>query len=153
MKRISYFVYVMALAATLASCKCHKSTTAPVVTVEARFEAGDTWMLTSMQGKEYTPTEGRKKISIQFNPEAGTVNGNSGCNRYFAQFKDLGGGKMELNELNATKKACSESIHKVETAYLLLLRRCDGYRLGEYTLELTQNDKVLLTFEKVVYEE
>ena len=30
-----------------------------------------------------------------------------------------------------------------------LLQRCDGFKLTEYTLELLQGDKVLLSFEKI----
>ena len=81
-------------------------------------------------------------------PEAGTMNGHSGCNRYFGDFKDLGNGQFELGMINATKMACPEPFHKIEGAYMQLLRQCDNYNLGEYTLEFKQKDKVLLSFEK-----
>lgn len=128
------------------SCKCHSKAASGV---EVKFDAEEMWLLTEMQGKEVTLAEGQKKPAIQFNPEAGTFSGFSGCNRYFGQFKDLGKGKMELGSINGTKMACPEPFHKVEGAYLALLRRCDGYKIDEYTLQLTQRGKVLLSYEKV----
>lgn len=146
MKRISFILLIItSFFLLLASCKCHQKS---VVNVAAKFETEDLWLLSEMQGKEVVPLEGQKKISLEFNPEAGTFNGYSGCNRYFGKFKDLGDGRMELSDFNGTKKACPESFHKVESSYMSLLRRCDGYKLGEYALELTQKGKVLLTFEK-----
>lgn len=149
MKKFSFFAAIAALCFVFGACKSQKDV---VVNVDAHFEAEEIWLLTELQGKEFVPAEGKQKISIQFNPEAGTFNGHSGCNRYFGNFKDLGDGKMELGEINATKIACSEAINRIESSYIVLLRRCDGYRLGEYRLELTQKDKVLMAFEKVVYE-
>lgn len=149
MNKFKLFTSITIICFALVACKSHQKV---VVNAEAHFDQEELWILTNMQGKEFSPLNGQKKISIQFNPEAGTFNGHSGCNRYFGQFKDLGNGKMQLGEVDATKMACSEPIHKVESAYLVLLRRCDGYRLDEYRLELMQRDKVLLVYEKVVYE-
>ncbi|MBP5189513.1 MAG: META domain-containing protein [Bacteroidales bacterium] len=127
-------------------CKSHKDN---VVNARPEFNAEETWQLATMRGKEVTFAEGQKKVSIQINPEAGTFGGNSGCNRYFGTFKDLGNGKMELSDFNGTKMACPEAFHKMENNYMQLLHRCDAYRLTEYSLELLQGDKVLLSFEKV----
>ena len=121
-----------------------------VVNAQAEFVASDIWVLVSIKGKEVTFAEGQKRVSIHVNPEAGTFGGNNGCNRYFGNFKDLGEGRMELSDINATKMACPEAFHKIERNYMQLLRRCDGYSLGEYTLDLKQGETVLLTFEKVV---
>lgn len=145
MKRIGFVLVLLAAVIAFGACKCHKDV---VVNATVQFNADEVWLLSEMQGKEVVPLEGQKKISIQFNPEAGTFRGYSGCNRYFGNFKDLGKSKMELSDFNASKTACAESFHKVEGAYMALLRRCDGYNLGEYTLELTQKGKVLLAFEK-----
>ena len=134
----------------MVGCKSHKEA---VVNANAEFNVGEIWILTQMQSKDIERVKGQKKIYIEFNPEAGTFNGISACNRYFGNFKDLGKGKMELSSINATKMACSDPINKVESNYMTLLRRCNGYNLGEYTLELTQNGKTLLTFEKAVEKE
>lgn len=149
MKLIKIFLLCLSVVLAYGACKSHKNV---VVNAEAKFNVEDRWLLTEMQGKEVTLAQGQKKPTIEFNPEAGTFKGHGGCNRYFGNFKDLGNGKMELSDINATKMACPEPFHKVEGAFMSLLRRCDGYNLGEYTLELTQRGKVLLTFEKIVYE-
>lgn len=149
MKPISLFSIIVVLCLVFGACKCHKSA---VVNSQAKFDIEDVWILSEMQGKEVTVAPGQKKPTIEFNPEAGTFNGHGGCNRYFGNFKDLGDGKMELGDVNATKMACPEPFHKVEGAFMALLRRCDGYNIGEYTLELTQRGKVLLTFEKMIIE-
>lgn len=145
MKKIVFALILLSVVLAFGACKSNKGV---VVNATAQFNPDEVWLLSEMQGKEVAPLEGQKKISIQFNPEAGTFQGHSGCNRYFGNFKDLGKGKMVLSELNATKMACAESFHKMEGAYMALLRRCDGYNLGEYTLELTQKGKVLISFEK-----
>lgn len=149
MRLIKVFLVVFSAFLAFGACKCNKKV---VVNAEAKFNVEDRWLLTEMQGKEVTLAPGQKKPFIEFNPEAGTFSGHSGCNRYFGNFKDLGNGKMELSDINATKMACPEPFNKVESAYMALLRRCDGYKLGEYTLELTQRGKVLLTFEKMLME-
>ncbi|MBO4549851.1 MAG: META domain-containing protein [Bacteroidaceae bacterium] len=127
-------------------CKSHKDV---VVNAAPEFSAEETWHLTVQKGKEFAPLEGQKEITIRINPEAGTFDGCSGCNRYFGTFKDLGKGKMILSDFNGTKMACPEAFHKVESNYMQLLHRCNGYRITAYTLELLQDDKVLLSFDKV----
>ena len=144
MKRVTLLLTILMIMTI--GCKSHKDS---VVNAHPEFNSAEVWQLSDMRGKEVTFLDGQKKINIQINTEAGTFNGTSGCNRYFGNFKDLGNGKMLLSEFNGTKMACPEAFHKMENSYLQLLRRCDGYRLSEYTLELLQDDKVLLTFEKI----
>jgi len=63
-------------------------------------------------------------------------------------FKDLGNGKLALSEVSSTKMACPEPFMKVERLYLPVLNKVNGYKLGEYTLELLQGNAVVLTYEK-----
>jgi heat shock protein HslJ len=144
-KKITLILFAIAVI-TMSGCKCHKKVA--VIETTPEFNAEETWMLISMRGKEVVYNEGQKQITLVINPEAGTMNGHSGCNRYFGDFKDLGNGQFELGMINATKMACPEPFHKIEGAYMQLLRQCDNYNLGEYTLEFKQKDKVLLSFEK-----
>lgn len=143
-KILSLFFAVLALCT---SCRCHKK--AAVVTVEPKFETEVVWKLTAVKGKKINYAKDQKIATIQFNPEAGLVSGCTGCNRFFGNFKDFGKGKMELSEISSTKMACPEPFMKVEGLYLPVLRKVDGYNLGEYQLELLQGDKVVLTFEKM----
>ena len=144
MKRLLFYISIFAI--MLSGCKSHKKA---VVAATPEFNAEQTWQLAEMRGKEFSPLEGQKKITIQINPEAGTFSGCSGCNRYFGNFKDLGNGRMELTEFNGTKMACPEAFHKVESSFMQLLHRCNVYKLDEYSLKLLQDDKVLLSFEKM----
>jgi heat shock protein HslJ len=144
MKRLLLIVCILTVA--VAGCKSHKEA---VVNARPEFNSEEVWRLDAMRGKEVVPLSGQQPITIQINPEAGTFSGTSGCNRYFGSFKDKGGGKMALSDFNGTKKACPEAFHKVENSYMQLLQRCDGFKLTEYTLELLQGDKVLLSFEKI----
>ena len=143
MKR--YFLIMTIMAMTCLGCKSPKET---VVNATASLDSEANWKLVAMHGKAVRLVEGMKPITIHFNLEAGTFSGSSGCNRYFGNFKDLGEQKMKLSEFNGTKMACPESFHKIENGYMQLLRRCDAYRVGEYTLELMQGENVLLSFEK-----
>ena len=131
----------------LGGCRSHQSA---VVNAKSEFVATEVWTLVELRGKEVSRGRGEVVLTFQVNPEAGTFRGNSGCNRYFGNFKDLGEGKMLLDDFNATKTACPDAVMKKEGTYMQLLRRCDNYIIGNYSLELRQGDKTLLKFEKQV---
>ena len=143
MKKILFLTTILSL--MFVGCKSQKNT---VVNARAEFDPDQVWVLTEMQGKDVVYQEGQAKATIQINTEAGTFNGKNGCNRYFGNFKDLGDGKMVLSDFNGTKMACPESFRKLESNFMQLIRKCNGYELDEYRLVLKQGDKELLTFEK-----
>lgn len=128
------------------SCKSQKKVATSNVHTE--FETKEVWELVSIRGKQVKYSEDQRHITIQFNPEAGTVNGCSGCNRYFGNYQSSPDGKMTLSEMNGTKMACPEPFMKLERQYMPILQKVDGYRLGEYTLELLQKENIVLVFEK-----
>lgn len=125
-------------------CKSNKNT---VVNSRPELDKNTVWVLTEIRGNEVTYSEGQQKATIRINPEAKLFDGDNGCNHYSGKFKDLGDGKMNLTDIIATKMACPESF-KLESSFMSALQKCDNYNLGEYTLELKQGDKVMLTFEK-----
>jgi len=138
---------IMAIFGLMASgCKSHKEVTANPI--DAQFQTGEVWVLSAMNGRKVKYLEGQPTATVAFNPEAGTLNGRNGCNKYFGGFKDLGEGRMILSDISSTKMACPEAFHKLESTFMQLLRKCDGYNLGAYSLELLQGDKVLLSFDK-----
>ena len=143
MKKILTIILMAAM--TACGCKSHKQV---VVNARPEFDASQVWQLSGMRGKEVSYSDGQKAVTLQINTEAGTFSGHNGCNRYFGSFKDLGNGKMQLSDFNATKRACPEAFHKIERSYMQMLSRCDSYEIGEYTLRLFQGDKELLSFEK-----
>lgn len=139
------FFLIALVAVTLMGCRTHAPA---VVNASAEFDASEQWTLVAIRDKEIGPGKDEVTITLQVNPEAGTFNGQSGCNRFFGNFKDMGNGAMKLSDLNATKKACSEKIMQQESNFMQLLRRCDGYELDQYSLILKQGDKTMLRFEK-----
>lgn len=139
-------ILLMAVTALLScGCKSHKKA---LVSVQPEFQPEEVWVLTAMREKEVVYQEGQRRCTIQVNPEAGTFNGCSGCNRYFGTFTDLGGGRFQLSDFNGTKMACPAEFMKLESSYMQLLRRADTYSIGEYTLDLLQGETVLLSFSK-----
>ena len=143
MKRLTYILLPLFL---IASCCSHREV---VVNATAQFNAEDSWQLVAMRGKEVRYNKGQKKITIQVNPEAGTFSGISGCNRYFGNIKVGDAGQMTLSDFNATKMACPDAFLKMEGTYIQLLERCNNYVIGQYSLDLRQDDKVLLSFERI----
>lgn len=119
-----------------------------LVNARPEFVADDVWTLVEIRGKAVTLVSGESPVTLQVNPEAGTVGGCSGCNRFMGKFKDLGDGKMELTEVFGTRMACPEAIAKKEAAFMQLFRRCNGYQLDGYSLTLKQGENALLRFEK-----
>lgn len=140
-------VIILGLLVLTTGCKSHKN--AATVQVKPQFEPEVEWKLMSIKGKQVSYNEDQKLATVQFNPESGVISGCAGCNRFFGNFKDLGEGKMELSDISSSKMMCPENFMKIENLYLPVLRKVDGYELGEYRLELKQGDKVVLTFEKL----
>lgn len=134
------FVFIV-----VCGCKSNKET---VVNVQPEFSADQVWVLTEMRGKEFVLAEGQKKVTLLINPETGVASGTNGCNRFFARVKMDGMSKISFGDFNGTKMACPEAFHKTERNFMQAIEHCDEYRLGEYTLELLQNGRVVLAFEK-----
>lgn len=85
---------------------------------------------------------------IQFNPEAKSVNGCAGCNRFFGSYEEPQAGQLVLSEMGATKMACPDNEMDIEDMFLSNLGKVNAYRIEGDKLELLQNDKVVMTFEK-----
>ena len=127
-------------------CRSHKEQV--VLNAKPQFDHEVVWHLTSVRGKAVKYAEGQKTITLQVNPEAGTISGCSGCNQYFANFTSTPDGVLSIGEMNGTKMACPEPWMQAERQYMQALHKVTHYRLGEYQLELMQGETVLLTFEK-----
>jgi heat shock protein HslJ len=126
-------------------CRSHKNT---IVNAAPQFNSAVVWNLTLLRGQEVTYQKGQSIATIQINPESGTFSGSNGCNRYFGTVKLLPDNRLEFSEFNGTKMACPENFRKLERDFMQLLQRCNAYNLQENSLQLLQDDKVLLTFEK-----
>lgn len=126
-------------------CRSHKNT---IVNAAPQFDPEVVWQLTLLRGQEVNYQKGQSVATIQINPESGTFSGSNGCNRFFGTVKLLADNRLEFSDFNGTKMACPENFRKLEKDVMQLLHRCNAYSLQENTLQLLQDDKVLLTFEK-----
>ncbi len=149
MKTFVHLASCILLLSSIVACGCKSHKAAVVNTQQPVFNAEEVWVLTEMRGKEVVYAEGQTKATIQINPEAGTFSGKNGCNQYMGTFKDFGNGKMELSDFNGTKMLCPEPFRKFEVNFMQAIHKCNGYNLGEYSLDLLDDEKVLLHFERV----
>ena len=145
MKRLLLLSTITLLA--LGGCKSHKQEA--VVNAVPSLEETDTWQLTKMRGKKIDYAESQQPVSLKFNPEAGTISGRSGCNRYFGTYAATSSNLMTFGEVGSTRMACPDSFMRLERQYLQSLSKVDHYELGEYGLLLLQGETVLLEFEKM----
>ena len=143
MKRL---IVIAASVLFLAGCNNRKNEVK--VFAQPEFQIEDIWTLSSIRGKSVSYMDGQHEAYISFNPEAGTVKGHNGCNIFFGNFKDFGDGKMKLSEISTSKMSCPDDFHRLEQSFMQTLMRCNTYKLGQYTLELFQDEKKMLTFEK-----
>lgn len=144
MKRIFTLLSIITMALT--GCKSTKDSQA-IVMAEPQFDHEVVWQLTSMRGKTVNYEEGQKQVTLQFNPEAGTLSGCSACNQYFASYKS-DDKNITIGQVNGTKMACPEPWMTLERKYMQELRKVDQYQLGDYQLDLMQGETVILHFEK-----
>lgn len=145
MKRILLLSTITLL--SLGSCKCHKQEV--VINAVPTLEETDTWQLTKMRGKKIEYAESQQPVTLKFNPEAGTISGRSGCNRYFGSYSTTNDGTISIGEIGSTRMFCPDAFMRLERQYLQSLSKVNHYQLGEYALTLLQGETILLEFEKM----
>ncbi len=147
MKKIHTLIPAILIAlAGIVGCSSNKNSV--VINATPAFEQNVEWQLVSIKNKKVYYEEEQPHATIVFNPETGQIAGISGCNHYFASYRDLGNGKIEFGVIGSTKMACPEAFMRLENNYYNTLAKVDGYRLGEYTLELLSGETVVLTYDK-----
>ena len=125
------YIFAAMASAVLYSCGAVSTQNQPVL-------ANTQWQL-SDQVKGNQPT-------LVF--ENTRVSGNGGCNNYFGDLQaDPATGGFSVKGIGATKKMC-ENIAG-ETTYFNMLPKANRYRISGSTLELYQNDLLLLKFSKI----
>ena len=145
MKKINLFIMTLVCIFSVA-CSGSKSSTSEDQNLE--FNRDEVWQLASMRGNPVKYAEDQDPVTIQLNPEALTVNGNSGCNTYFGDFKYSNKGTFTFGDLGCTRMACPEPMMRLEDQYLPILAKVDSYKLTAYKLTFLQGEKVLLEFDK-----
>ena len=139
------FIPILFISLFMVSCKCSKNTQANEEVIE--FSATDVWQLTHMRGSKVT-YNGSDPVTMQFNPESGTVNGFAGCNRYFGNYTSKIAdtpesgtqGEITFNGVGATKMMCPEPEMRIEDKFLPLIEKSTRYSLSAYSLIIYQKD-------------
>lgn len=106
----------------------------PQANVEPVIESdliGTRWQVTSIAG---TPAKGSNPITLSIASDL-RVDGNAGCNDYFAQASVEGGG-LQFGLPASTKKACSPDLMAQEQAFFAALAATASYELSDESMRL-----------------
>lgn len=124
-------------AAVLTSCGSMTSASASKVGKSQPSLANTKWTLAdNVKGK--VPT---------LNVEGERVNGNAGCNSYFGTARlDASNGSFSASQIGSTKMMCDNI--SVEKNFLDMMAKANKYVVSGNTLELYQNNLLLLKFNK-----
>lgn len=134
MKNIVLGIFAMAL---VASCGTMKNTSSSKVGKAQPSIANTKWTLAD-NVKGQVPT---------LNIEGSKLNGNAGCNRYFGSVvMETASGQFSPSGLGSTKMACENM--SVEKNFMDMLQKANKYVVSGTTLELYQDNLLLLKFNK-----
>jgi len=105
-----------------------------------------TWHLIRIEGEPPLP-DSRITLGLK---EPNQLFGESGVNRYFGSYKEVGKTGFRASQLAGTRMAGPPELMDQETRYLELLERADAVRLdkeeGRQVLELLEEGRALLAF-------
>ena len=149
--KIKRFITLACTALVLFSCKCNSKVSE--TTSAETLNAETVWGLQSIRTKKITFAENARIAYIQFNPEAKSVAGCAGCNRFFGSYEEPKAGKLIFSGMGATKMACPDHEMEIEDMFLSNLGKVNSYRISGERLELMHNDNVIMTFEKTTLPE
>ncbi len=80
--------------------------------------------------------------------EGGKLNGNAGCNNYFGEINlDANTGSFSAKNIGSTKMICDNMA--TETNFLGMVPKANKYRVAGSSLELYQDNLLLLKFNKM----
>jgi len=134
MKNIVLGIFAMVL---VASCGTMKNTSSSKVGKAQPSIANTKWTLAD-NVKGQVPT---------LNIEGSKLNGNAGCNRYFGSVvMETASGQFSPSGLGSTKMACENM--SVEKNFMDMLQKANKYVVSGTTLELYQDNLLLLKFNK-----
>lgn len=120
----------------------------PVSLTDNRLLAANGWVLDTMvsKGIQENLVSGTL-VTARFNSD-GTLNGNAGCNDYFASYV-VSGKSMSIGKVGSTLKACGEpGVMDQETTYLAVLQTTSTYAVttDNYLILSDAEGKTNLTF-------
>ena len=101
----------------------------------------------SIANTKWTLADNVKGQAPTLNIEGSKVNGNAGCNRYFGSVvMETASGQFTPSGLGSTKMACDNM--SVEKNFLDMMQKANKYVVSGTTLELYQDNLLLLKFNK-----
>ncbi|WBV61194.1 META domain-containing protein [Chryseobacterium camelliae] len=101
----------------------------------------------SIANTKWTLADNVKGQTPTLNVEGAKISGNSGCNRYFgAVTMETASGKFAASQMGSTKMACDNM--SVEKNFLDMVQKANRYVVSGNTLELYQDNLLLLKFNK-----
>ncbi|MFN8497524.1 MAG: META domain-containing protein [Anaerolineae bacterium] len=120
-------------------------TSAPAGSTTATLE-GPVWKLVSYTDNSGQTVNALPNTNVSAEFKAGRVNGNAGCNTYFAGYK-VDGNKLTISAAGSTMMACADpAVMAQESMYLQLLGKAATYQISGDTMTISDaNGKVILT--------
>lgn len=101
----------------------------------------------SISNTKWTLADNVKGKTPTLNIEGVKVNGNAGCNSYFGSVStDASTGKFTASQVGSTRMACDNM--SVEKNFLDMIQKANKYVVSGSTLELYQDNLLLLKFNK-----
>jgi heat shock protein HslJ len=129
------WVFQLCIVALATSCQAPKST-APATPAKPTAPAessliGTSWLYEDIGGRAVLD---RVRSELTFGNET-SLEGSTGCNRYFAGLQ-LSGTTIHIGNTGSTKMACPSAVMDQETRFLVALEAAKAYRLNRNANQL-----------------
>jgi heat shock protein HslJ len=106
----------------------------------------DIWALSSINGEKVVIDETIKNLPmLEIYVEDEIVRGNTSCNDINGKVK-VDKNKISFYDITTTEMACPGDL---ETTFLSALQKVDNYKIEKLKLYLYEDDKELLSFQKI----
>ena len=117
------------------------------VSLKSPREDGWTIKKVTLENQEYTLPESAERASMVFDDSNSNIYGRSGCNRYFASFKRVSSGVINISNGGMTRMRCEPSeVMQFERAFT---RNFDGdFRVkSDKKILIMENEKLKIILE------
>ena len=108
--------------------------------------AGQTLHLVELNGVAYTTNMTDEPVVLTFTDVENKVNGHSGCNQIFGQYKAENGSIKFLN-MAMTRRMCDEATNKIEMQLAQVLETANAYKAEKGKVTLYNGKTPLAVFE------
>ena len=108
--------------------------------------AGQTLHLVELNGEAYTTNMTDEPVTLTFSASENKVNGNSGCNQLFGQYK-AENGQIKFLNMAMTRRMCDEATNKIEMQFSQVLETANAYKAEKGKVTLYNGKTPLAVFE------